>query len=128
MNKNLLGWTQHWLFYRSGYLNRFDCNALMFKCIISHSSTKSLVPLLHKFTIWKLDLFFPLFWQNRFANIAVYLLTCLYFRRMEKVSDSLWIPWQGMQLSHALVFHMPKPAYCIVIVMNFVSLCSLLSC
>ena len=23
---------------------------------------------------------------------------------------SLWILWQGMQLSHAFVFHMPKPA------------------
>ena len=42
-----------------------------FKCIISHSSTKSLVPPLRKFTIQNLDLFFSklrlifsLFWEK----------------------------------------------------------------
>ena len=33
----------------------------IFKCIISNSSTKSLVPSLHKFTIRNLDLFCPFF-------------------------------------------------------------------
>ena len=57
----------------------------IFKCIISHSSTKSLVPPLHKFTIRKLDLFlFPFFGKLNLLNIAVYLLTCQYFGRMEK--------------------------------------------
>ena len=57
----------------------------MFKCIISHSSTKSLVPPLHKFTIRKLDLFlFPFFGKLNSLYIAVYLLTCQYFGRMEK--------------------------------------------
>ena len=46
----------------------------MFKCIISHSSTKSLVPPLHKFTIRKLDLFFPFFGKLNLLDIAVYLL------------------------------------------------------
>ena len=41
----------------------------IFKCIISHSSTKSLVLLLHKFTIWNLDLFFSLFWDTKFASV-----------------------------------------------------------
>ena len=57
----------------------------MFKCIISHSSTKSLVPPLHKFTIRKLDLFcFLLFGTLNLLNIAVYLLTCQYTLRMKK--------------------------------------------
>ena len=51
----------------------------IFKCIISHSSVKSLVPPLHKFTIRNLDLFFPIFGKN-----AVYLLTCQYLERMGK--------------------------------------------
>ena len=56
----------------------------MFKCIISHSSTKSLVPPLHEFIIRKLD-FFPLFFGKlNSLNIAVYLLTCQYFGRAEK--------------------------------------------
>ena len=69
-----------WSSYRGGCFNRFDCNTFkliqnnfvylmekwvqIFKCIISHSSTKSLVPPLHKFTIWSLDLFFPFFWET----------------------------------------------------------------
>ena len=73
-----------WSSYRSGHLNRFDWNALMiFKCIIFHSSTKSLVPPLHKFTIWNLDLFFTLFGKLNSFNITVYLLTCRYFGRIE---------------------------------------------
>ena len=56
----------------------------MFKCIISHCSTKSLVPLLHKFTIRKLELFSPFFGKLNSLNIAVYLLTCQYFGRMGK--------------------------------------------
>ena len=36
----------------------------IFKCIISHSSTKSLVPPLHKFTIRNLRLIFSLFWEK----------------------------------------------------------------
>ena len=56
----------------------------MFKCIISHSSTKSSVPPLHKFTIQKLDLFFFFFGKLNLLNIAVYLLTFQYFGRMEK--------------------------------------------
>ena len=57
----------------------------MFKCIISHSSAKSLVPPLNKFTIQKLDLFFFLFFGKlNSLNIAVYLLTCQYFGMMEK--------------------------------------------
>ena len=48
------------------------CNALRnwvqrFKCIISHSSTESLVPPLHEFIIRKLDLFFAFFWEIKFA-------------------------------------------------------------
>ena len=27
-DRDLLGWTQHWLFYKGGCLNRFHCNAL----------------------------------------------------------------------------------------------------
>ena len=57
----------------------------IFKCIISHSSTKSLVPPLHKFTIRKLDLFlFPFFGKLNLLNSTVYLLTCQYFERIEK--------------------------------------------
>ena len=55
----------------------------MFKCIISHNSTKSLVTLLHKFTLRKLPLF-PFFGKLNLLNIAVYLLTCQYFWSMEK--------------------------------------------
>ena len=55
------------------------------KCIISHSSTKSLVPALHKFTIGNLDLIlFPFFGKLNSLNIAVYLLTRQYFGRMRK--------------------------------------------
>ena len=56
----------------------------MFKCIISHSSTKSMVPPLHKFTIRKLDLFFTFFGKLNSLDITVYLLNCQYFGRMEK--------------------------------------------
>ena len=67
------------------YTTAFDCNALtvkliqnnfvclmvkrvqIFKWIISHSTTKSLVPPLHKFIIQNLDLFFCLFWETKFA-------------------------------------------------------------
>ena len=57
----------------------------MFKCIIFHSSTKLLVPPLHKFIIGKFDLFFFLFFGKlNLLNIAVYLLTCQYFGRMKK--------------------------------------------
>ena len=56
----------------------------MFKSIIPYSSTKSLVLPLHKFTIQKLVLFFPFFGKLKLLSIAVYLLTCQYFRRMEK--------------------------------------------
>ena len=57
----------------------------VFKFIISHSSTKSLVPPLHKFTIGNLDLILsPFFGKLNWLNIAVYLLTCPYFGKMEK--------------------------------------------
>ena len=57
----------------------------IFKCIISHSSTKFLVPPLHKFTIRNLDLIIFLFGGKlNLLNIAVYLLTSQYFGRMEK--------------------------------------------
>ena len=63
----------------------------IFKCIISHSSTKSLVPPLPKFTIWNLDLFFRLFRKlNSLINSAVYLLACQYFG-MEKQP----VPWES---------------------------------
>ena len=52
--------------------------------IISHSSTKSLVLPLHKFTIRNLDLFFPFFGETKFFNSTVYLLISQYFGRMEK--------------------------------------------
>ena len=58
----------------------------IFKCIISHSSTKSSVPPLRKFTIQNLGLFFPIFGKLNLLNSAVYLLTCQYFGRMEKNS------------------------------------------
>ena len=49
----------------------------MFKCIISHNSTKSLVPPLHKCTIGKLDLFFfSFFWETKFA---LYHFVLTYF-------------------------------------------------
>ena len=55
------------------------------KCIISHSSTKSLVPPLPKFAIQKLDLFlFPFSEKVDLFNIALYLLTCQYFGGIEK--------------------------------------------
>ena len=56
----------------------------MFKCIISHSSTKSFIPWLHKFTIQKLNLSFFFFGKLNLLNITVYLLTFKYFGRMEK--------------------------------------------
>ena len=44
--------------------------------ITSHSSTKSLVPPLHKFTIENLDLIlFPFFGKLNWCNVTVYLLT-----------------------------------------------------
>ena len=47
--------------------------------------TKSFVPLLHKFTIQNLDLIlFPFFVKLNLLNIAVFLLTCQHFGRMEK--------------------------------------------
>ena len=56
----------------------------IFQCIISHSSTKSLVPPLHKFTIRNLGLFISLFGKQNSFKSAVYLLTCQYFGRMER--------------------------------------------
>ena len=56
----------------------------IFKCVISHSSSKSLIPTLHKFTIRNLDLFFPFFGKLNSLNSVVYLLTCRYFGTMEK--------------------------------------------
>ena len=71
-----------WLCYKSGRLQRWSSEQVwlqcfkliennficqmeklvqIFNCIISHSSTKSLVPPWHKFAIWNLDLFFPFF-------------------------------------------------------------------
>ena len=60
------------------------------KCtgIISHSSAKSLVPPLYKFTTQNLDLIFPLFEKLNLLNIPVYLMTCQYFGRMEKKLSS----------------------------------------
>ena len=55
----------------------------IFKCIISHSSVKSLVPPLHKFTIRNLDFFFPFLGKN-----AVYLLTCLFRKDGKKIAPS----------------------------------------
>ena len=52
----------------------------IFKCIISHSSTKSLVPPLHKFTMWKLDLFFSLFWETKFTYQHCVLTDLSIFR------------------------------------------------
>ena len=59
----------------------------IFKNINLHSSTKSSVPPLHKFIIQNLDLFFSLFWELKLSspNSAVYLLTCQYSGRMEKI-------------------------------------------
>ena len=59
--------SDEWSSDRGDRLRRFDCNFIclmekwvqIFKCKISHSSTKSLVPTLHKFTIQNFDLFFP---------------------------------------------------------------------
>ena len=58
----------------------------MFTCKIFHSSTKSLVLPLQKFTIPKLDLFFSLFGKLNLLNIAVYLLTYQYFEMEENLS------------------------------------------
>ena len=65
----------------------------MFKYIISHSSTKFLLPPLHNFTIRYLDLIFSLFWELNSLNIALYLLTCQYFGRMEKnlIRRNVWL-------------------------------------
>ena len=53
----------------------------IFKCIISHSSAKSLVPPFYP----KLRLIFSSFFGKlNLLNSAVYLLTCQYFGRMEK--------------------------------------------
>ena len=57
----------------------------IFKCTISNSSIKSLVPLLHEFTIQNFDLFFPFFGKLNLLNSTVYLLTCQYFERIEKI-------------------------------------------
>ena len=46
----------------------------MFKCIISHSSKKSLVPPLHKFTIQKLFIFFSFFGKLNLLNMCTYWL------------------------------------------------------
>ena len=59
------------------------------KWSLVHSSTKYLVPPLHKFTIQNLDLIFSLFGKLNPLKIAVYLLTCQYFGRMGK-KLSLW--------------------------------------
>ena len=48
--------------------------------IISYSSTKSMVPPLHKFTTRNVDLIFSPF----LLNIAVYSMTSQYFGSMEK--------------------------------------------
>ena len=57
----------------------------MFQCIIYHSSTKCLVPpLLHKFTIWKLDLFFFLFWETKFVYYHCVLADLSIFREVGK--------------------------------------------
>ena len=52
----------------------------MFQCIIYHSSTKCLVPPLHKFTISKLDLFFFLFWETKFVYYHCVLADLSIFR------------------------------------------------
>ena len=44
----------------------------IFKCITSHSSAKSLLPPLHKFTIRNLDLFFPFFGKLNLLNSTVF--------------------------------------------------------
>ena len=47
--------------------------------------TKSVVPLLHKFTTQNLDLIlYPFFVKLNSLSIAVFLLTCQYFGRMKK--------------------------------------------
>ena len=56
----------------------------IFKRIISHSSMKSLVSTLHKFTIQNLDLFFPFFGKLNLLNKAVFLLTSQYSRGWTK--------------------------------------------
>ena len=58
----------------------------IFKCIISHSSTKSLVLQLPKFTIW--NNFFFYFGKLNSLNSAVYLLTCQYFRMQKTIVPS----------------------------------------
>ena len=50
-----------------------------FQCKISHSFTKSLVPILHKFIIRNLDFIFSHFGKLNSLNSAVYLLTSQYF-------------------------------------------------
>ena len=68
--------------------NNFAClmqknRVEIFKCIISLSSTKSLVPPLHKCTIQTLDLFFPFFGKLDLLNSHVYSLPCQYFERID---------------------------------------------
>ena len=61
--------------------------------IISHCSTKSLVPSSHKFTTRNLDLFFFSFFEHlNSLNIGVYLMICQYFGRMER-KLSRWKVW-----------------------------------
>ena len=67
--------SNHWkgIFLRGLSIGRFNW-VQMFKCIISHSSTKSMVLPLHKFTIRKLDLLFTFFGKLNSLDITVYLL------------------------------------------------------
>ena len=60
----------------------------MFKCIIFHSSAKSFVPLLHKFTIQKLDLFCLLFfWEAKSAqHSCVYTDLSIFWEDGKKMS------------------------------------------
>ena len=59
----------------------------MFKCIISHSSTKSLLPPLHKFTIRYLGLIFSLFLETKLLNIALYFTDLSIFQEDGKKID-----------------------------------------
>ena len=77
-------WLQCFKLIENNFVCLMEKWVQIFKCTISHSSTKSLVLPSHKFAIRNLDIFFPFFGKLNLLNSAVYLLTCQYFERMEK--------------------------------------------
>ena len=59
----------------------------MFKCIISHSPKKLLLPPLHKFTVRYLDLIFSFFGKLNSLNIALYFTDLSIFQEDGKKLD-----------------------------------------